>query len=63
MRPCARGRRARTGVALVLRAIDTFLDLSTTPALQRVLYVDGPAVLNSAVPNPAGLSLMLRRRA
>ena len=42
----------------MLRAIDTFLDLSTTPALQRVLYVDGPAVLNSAVPNPAGLSLM-----
>ena len=42
----------------IMRAIDTFLDLSTTPALQRVLYVDGPAVLNSAVPNPAGLSLI-----
>ena len=42
----------------ILRAIDTFLDLSTTPAFQRVLYVDGPAVLNSAVPNPAGLSLI-----
>ena len=42
----------------ILRAIDTFLDLSTTPALQRVLYVDGPAVLNSALPNPAGLSLI-----
>ena len=42
----------------ILLAIDTFLDLSTTPALQRVLYVDGPAVLNSAVPNPAGLSLI-----
>ena len=42
----------------ILRAIDTFLDLSTAPAFQRVLYVDGPAVLNSAVPNPAGLSLI-----
>jgi AcrR family transcriptional regulator len=42
----------------ILLAIDTFLDLSTTPAFQRVLYVDGPAVLNSAVPNPAGLSLI-----
>ena len=42
----------------MLRAIDTFLDLSTAPAFQRVLYVDGPAVLNSAVPNPAGLSLI-----
>ncbi len=42
----------------ILRAIDTFLDLSTTPAFQRVLYVDGPAVLNSAVPNPMGLSLI-----
>ena len=42
----------------IMRAIDTFLDLSTTPAFQRVLYVDGPAVLNSAVPNPAGLSLI-----
>ncbi len=42
----------------ILRAIDTFLDLSTTPAFQRVLYVDGPAVLNSAVPNPTGLSLI-----
>ena len=42
----------------MLRAIDTFLELSTAPALQRVLYVDGPAVLNSAVPNPAGLSLI-----
>ena len=42
----------------ILRAIDTFLDLSTTPAFQRVLYVDGPAVLNSALPNPAGLSLI-----
>ena len=42
----------------MLRAIDTFLDLSTAPAFQRVLYVDGPAVLTSAVPNPAGLSLM-----
>ena len=42
----------------ILLAIDTFLDLSTTPALQRVLYVDGPAVLNSAGPNPAGLSLI-----
>ena len=58
MKPCARSRRARTGVALVLRAIDTFLDLCTAPALQRVLYVDGPAVLTSAVPNPAGLSLI-----
>ena len=58
MRPCARGRCARTGVALVLRAIDTFLDLCTAPAFQRVLYVDGPAVLTSAVPNPTGLSLM-----
>ena len=58
MKPCARGRCARTGVALVLRAIDTFLDLCTAPAPQRVLYVDGPAVLTSAVPNPAGLSLM-----
>ena len=42
----------------ILLAIDTFLELSTAPALQRVLYVDGPAVLNSAVPNPAGLSLI-----
>ena len=42
----------------ILRAIDTFLDLSTAPAFQRVLYVDGPAVLNSAVPNPTGLSLI-----
>ena len=42
----------------MLRAIDTFLDLSPAPAFQRVLYVDGPAVLNRAVPNPAGLSLM-----
>ena len=42
----------------ILRAIDTFLDLSTAPAFQRVLYVDGPAVLNSAVPNPMGLSLI-----
>ena len=42
----------------ILRAIDTFLELSTAPALQRVLYVDGPAVLTSAVPNPAGLSLI-----
>ena len=42
----------------MLRAIDTFLELSTAAALQRVLYVDGPAVLNSAVPNPAGLSLI-----
>ena len=42
----------------MLRAIDTFLDLSTVPAFQRVLYVDGPAVLNSAVPNPTGLSLI-----
>ena len=42
----------------ILRAIDTFLELSTAPAFQRVLYVDGPAVLNSAVPNPMGLSLM-----
>ena len=42
----------------MLRAIDTFLDLSTAPAFQRVLYVDGPAVLNSAVPNPMGLSLI-----
>ena len=42
----------------MLLAIDTFLDLSTAPALQRVLYVDGPAVLNSAVPNPTGLSLI-----
>ncbi len=42
----------------ILLAIDTFLDLSTTPAFQRVLYVDGPAVLNSAVPNPTGLSLI-----
>ncbi len=58
MRPCARGRCARTGVALVLRAIDTFLALCTAPAIQRVLYVDGPAVLTSAVPNPAGLSLI-----
>ena len=42
----------------ILQAIDTFLELSTAPAFQRVLYVDGPAVLNSAVPNPAGLSLI-----
>ena len=42
----------------ILLAIDTFLELSTAPAFQRVLYVDGPAVLNSAVPNPAGLSLI-----
>ena len=42
----------------MLRAIATFLDLSTAPAFQRVLYVDGPAVLNSAVPNPMGLSLI-----
>ena len=42
----------------ILLAIDTFLDLSTAPALQRVLYVDGPVVLNSAVPNPTGLSLI-----
>ena len=42
----------------ILLAIDTFLDLSTAPAFQRVLYVDGPAVLNSAVPNPTALSLI-----
>ena len=42
----------------ILTAIDTFLDLCTAPDIQRVLYVDGPAVLNSAVPNPTGLTLI-----
>lgn len=42
----------------ILRAIDTFLDLCTAPTLQRVLYTDGPAVLDSTIPNPTGLSLI-----
>ena len=42
----------------VLRAIDTFLDLCTAPDIQRVIYVDGPAVFNSTVPNPTGLALI-----
>ena len=42
----------------ILTAIDTFLDLCTAPDIQRVIYVDGPAVLNSAIPNPTGLTLI-----
>ena len=42
----------------ILRAIDTFLDLCTAPTLQRVLYTDGPAVLDNTIPNPTGLSLI-----
>ena len=42
----------------ILRAIDTFLDLCTAPTLQRVLYTDGPAVLDSTIPNPTGLTLI-----
>ena len=42
----------------ILTAIDTFLDLCTAPDIQRVIYVDGPAVLNSALPNPTGLTLI-----
>ena len=38
----------------ILTAIDTFLDLCTAPDIQRVIYVDGPAILNSAMPNPDG---------
>lgn len=42
----------------VVRAVDIFLDLSTAPGVQRVLYVDGPGVFNSPVPNPTGLALI-----
>ena len=42
----------------ILTAIDTFLDLCTAPDIQRVIYVDGPAILNSAMPNPTGLTLI-----
>ena len=42
----------------ILRAIDTFLDLCTAPTLQRVLYTDGPAVLDSTIPNPTALNLI-----
>ena len=42
----------------ILSAIDTFLDLCTAPDIQRVIYVDGPAVLNSTLPNPTGLILI-----
>ena len=42
----------------ILTAIDAFLDLCTAPDIQQVIYVDGPAVLDSTIPNPTGLTLI-----